>query len=110
MADQEKEPKLWYVVNTYAGHENRVKENLERRIKTMGMEDNLFRIVVAEEEEIDFKNGKQIKTKEDIKEMIRLAKESDLVVMKTKKRMYEACGKLYVGGLGVSRTEVEAVK
>ena len=59
MADQEKEPKLWYVVNTYAGHENRVKENLERRIKTMGMEDNLFRIVVAEEEEIDFKNGKQ---------------------------------------------------
>ena len=61
MADQEKEPKLWYVVNTYAGHENRVKENLERRIKTMGMEDNLFRIVVAEEEEIDFKNGKQIK-------------------------------------------------
>ena len=35
-------------------------------------------------------------------EMIRLAKESDLVVMKTKKRMYEACGKLYVGGLGVS--------
>ena len=61
MADQEKKPKLWYVVNTYAGHENRVKENLERRIKTMGMEDNLFRIVVAEEEEIDFKNGKQIK-------------------------------------------------
>ncbi|MBR0230317.1 MAG: transcription termination/antitermination factor NusG [Erysipelotrichaceae bacterium] len=55
-----KEEKKWYVVNTYAGHENRVKDNLERRIKTMGMEDNLFKIIVAEETEIDFKNGKKI--------------------------------------------------
>ena len=39
----------WYVVNTYAGHENRVKENLEKtRLKTMGIQDSLFRIVVAE--------------------------------------------------------------
>jgi transcriptional antiterminator NusG len=58
------EQKRWYVVNTYAGHENRVKDNLEKRIKTMGMEDNLFRVVVAEETEIDYKNGKKIeKTK-----------------------------------------------
>ena len=41
--------KEWYVVNTYAGQENRVKENLERRVKTMGLEDSLFQIVVAEE-------------------------------------------------------------
>ena len=34
--------KEWYVVNTYAGQENRVKENLERRVKTMGLEDSLF--------------------------------------------------------------------
>ena len=53
--------KQWYVVNTYAGHENRVKENLERRVETMGIEDNLFRILVAEEEEIVIKNGKQQK-------------------------------------------------
>ena len=47
------EPKKeWYVVNTYAGHENRVKENLERRIETMGLQDFLFQIVVAEEKEI----------------------------------------------------------
>ena len=37
--------KEWYVVNTYAGHENRVKENLEKRLKTMGISENLFRIV-----------------------------------------------------------------
>ena len=50
----------WFVVNTYAGHENRVKENLEKRMETMGIQDCLFRIVVAEEVEIEIKNGKQV--------------------------------------------------
>lgn len=57
---EEAQKKQWYVVNTYAGHENRVKENLERRVKTMGLEDCLFRIVVAEEKEIEYKNGKEV--------------------------------------------------
>ncbi len=52
--------KEWYVVNTYAGHENRVKENLQRRVETMGLQDCLFRIVVAEETEIEYKNGKEV--------------------------------------------------
>ena len=52
--------KEWYVVNTYVGQENRVKENLERRVKTMGLEDSLFQIVVAEEKEIEYKNGKPV--------------------------------------------------
>ena len=61
MAELKKE---WYVVNAYAGQENRVKENLERRVKTMGLEDSLFQIVVAEEKEIEYKNGKPVeKTK-----------------------------------------------
>ena len=56
--------KEWYVVNTYAGHENRVKENLERRVETMGLQDFLFQIIVAEEKEIEYKNGKEVeKTK-----------------------------------------------
>lgn len=57
MAEIKKE---WYVVNTYAGHENRVKENLQRRIETMGLQEYLFRIVVAEETEIEYKNGKEV--------------------------------------------------
>ena len=52
------EQKQWYVVNTYAGHENRVKENLEKRLETMGISDNLFRVVVAEETQIEVKNEK----------------------------------------------------
>ncbi len=54
------EKKQWYVVNTYAGHENKVKENLERRIETMGLQDALFQIVVAEEVELEYKNGKEV--------------------------------------------------
>ncbi len=56
----EETEKRWYVVNTYAGHENRVKENLEKRVETMGIQDYLFRILVAEESEIEIKNGKQV--------------------------------------------------
>ena len=57
MAEQPNK-KEWYVVNTYAGHENRVKDNLEKRLETMGISDNLFRIVVAEETQIEIKNDK----------------------------------------------------
>ncbi|MDI9540892.1 MAG: transcription termination/antitermination protein NusG [Bacillota bacterium] len=54
------ERKEWYVVNTYAGHEARVKDNLEKRIITMGLQDCLFRIEIAEHVEVDYKNGKRI--------------------------------------------------
>ena len=57
MTEQAKK-KEWYVVNTYAGHENRVKDNLEKRLETMGISENLFRIVVAEETQIEVKNEK----------------------------------------------------
>lgn len=50
----------WYVVNTYSGHENRVKENLQRRVETMGIEDALYQILVAEEEEIEIKKDKPV--------------------------------------------------
>ena len=51
--------KEWYVVNTYSGHENKVKEKLEMRASTMGMEDYIFRVVVPEQKEIEYKDGKE---------------------------------------------------
>ena len=51
-----------------------------------------------------------VRSKSPSEEMIRLAKESDMVVLKTTKRMYEACGKLYVGGLGVNQTNTGTEK
>ncbi len=43
-----------------------------------------------------------VRTKTPTAEMVRLAEDSGLVLLKTDKRMYEACGKLYVAGLGVN--------
>jgi transcriptional antiterminator NusG len=51
--------KNWYVVHTYSGYENKVKMNLEKRVETMGMQDKIFRVVVPEDEETDYKNGKK---------------------------------------------------
>lgn len=51
--------KNWYVVHTYSGYENKVKANLEKRVETMGMQDKIFRVVIPEEEETDFKDGKK---------------------------------------------------
>jgi transcriptional antiterminator NusG len=51
------EEKRWYVVNTYSGHENKVKEKLEMRIESMDMQNNIFRVVVPEQTEVEFKDG-----------------------------------------------------
>ncbi|WP_461225711.1 transcription termination/antitermination protein NusG [Lacticaseibacillus suihuaensis] len=50
--------KLWYVLHTYSGYENKVKANLESRATSMGMDDYIFRVIVPEEEEEEVKNGK----------------------------------------------------
>lgn len=42
------EEKRWYVVNTYSGHEDSVKEKLEQRAESMGFQDKIFRVVVPE--------------------------------------------------------------
>ena len=41
-----------------------------------------------------------VRSKSPTEEMVELARESGMVLLKTRKRMYEACGKLYAGGLG----------
>ena len=50
--------KEWYVVNTYSGHENKVKEKLEMRTQSMGLEDYIFRVIVAEHEVPVMREGK----------------------------------------------------
>lgn len=51
------ENKQWYVVNTYSGHENKVKEKLEMRINSMNMQDYMFRVIVPEQVEVEIKDG-----------------------------------------------------
>jgi transcriptional antiterminator NusG len=58
--------KEWYVVNTYSGHENKVKEKLLMRAQSMGLEEFIFRVIVPEITEIEYKDGQK---KEKIKKM-----------------------------------------
>lgn len=41
--------KAWYIATTYSAHENKVAENIRRRIETFGLEKQVFRVIVAEE-------------------------------------------------------------
>lgn len=45
--------KRWYIVQTYSGYENAVKNDLERRIESMAMSEFIFQIVVPEEKIIE---------------------------------------------------------
>jgi len=58
--------KEWYVVNTYSGHETKVKEKLEQRAISMGMQDNIFRVIIPETTEVEIKDGVK---KEKVKKM-----------------------------------------
>jgi transcriptional antiterminator NusG len=52
-------PGDWYVVHTYAGYENKVKTNLESRIKTMQMEQKIFNVHIPMEDVMEIKGGKK---------------------------------------------------
>ncbi len=51
--------KQWYVIHTYSGYENKVKTNLEHRIESMGVEDQIYQVLVPMEEEIEIRNGQR---------------------------------------------------
>jgi transcription termination/antitermination protein NusG len=51
--------KSWYVIHTYAGYENKVATNLEKRVESMEMQDKIFRVLVPMEKEMETKDGKQ---------------------------------------------------
>jgi len=57
-----KEPddgRAWYVIHSYSGYENKVKNNLEQRIESMGMQDQIFQVIIPTEEEIEIHEGKR---------------------------------------------------
>ncbi|MDO5719002.1 MAG: transcription termination/antitermination protein NusG [Tissierellia bacterium] len=59
--EREKDAK-WYVVHTYSGHENKVKDNIEKMVENRGYIDDIFEVAVPTEEYVETKNGvKKIK-------------------------------------------------
>ncbi len=51
--------KKWYVVHTYSGFENKVKENIESTVRVEGMEDQIAQILVPTEEVVEIRDGKR---------------------------------------------------
>ncbi len=53
-------PGGWYVIHSYSGYENKVKANLETRIKSMHLEDKVFDVEIPMEEVVEFKAGRKV--------------------------------------------------
>ncbi|MFA5316749.1 MAG: transcription termination/antitermination protein NusG [Dehalococcoidales bacterium] len=51
--------KQWFAIHTYSGYEDRVKKNLEQRIKSLDMAGEVSEVVIPTEEEIEVKNGQR---------------------------------------------------
>jgi transcriptional antiterminator NusG len=49
----------WYAIHTYSGYEERVKKNLEQRIKFMDTQDDISEVVVPTEQEVEVKSGQR---------------------------------------------------
>jgi transcription termination/antitermination protein NusG len=65
LEDKESESeKNWYVLHTYSGHENKVVENLKHRVKSLGLEDHVFNILVPREKRVQIKKGERQVTDE----------------------------------------------
>ena len=55
----EENQKHWFVVHTYSGYEERVKRNLEQRIKFMDAGNEISQVIIPTEEEIEVRNGQR---------------------------------------------------
>ncbi|HZK23243.1 MAG TPA: transcription termination/antitermination protein NusG [Atopostipes sp.] len=58
--DRISQEKNWYVLHTYSGYEKKVQQNLESRMSSMGMEENIFQILVPEQEVREEKEGEMV--------------------------------------------------
>ena len=56
----------WYVINTYSGHENKVKANLEHRIVSMNQTPRFRRVVVPTDQVIETKDGQKVQTEKRV--------------------------------------------
>jgi len=54
----------WYVINTYSGHEYKVIEALKTRIKTMGLEDQIFQAIIPIQPKMIIRRGQKVKSQE----------------------------------------------
>ena len=66
VVDERKNDSKWYVLHSQTGHENRVKNNLEQRVQSLGVEDKIFEVIVPTREVVVIKKGKKTKQNEKV--------------------------------------------
>ena len=49
----------WYIIHTYVGHEDKVKNKLEQRIKSMDAGNRILRVEIPRENEIEIRSGQR---------------------------------------------------
>lgn len=54
----------WYVIQTASGHENKVKEHIFQRVRTLGVDNKIFNVIVPEKDITRIKDGKRVEKKE----------------------------------------------
>lgn len=59
-------PGEWYVVHCYSGYENRVRQNLATRIRSLGLEDRIFEVEIPMEDVTELKNGRRVKVQRKV--------------------------------------------
>ena len=58
--------KSWYAVHTYAGQEDKIKQNIERRVKSRGLDTRILQVLVPTEEETKMRGNKKVTVKKKI--------------------------------------------
>ncbi|KKS80073.1 MAG: Transcription antitermination protein nusG [Candidatus Woesebacteria bacterium GW2011_GWC1_43_10b] len=65
--NKDKDPRAkWYVVHTSSGHEARVAETLRQRVETMGLDKNIFELLIPTQDKVVIRSGKKANIKEKI--------------------------------------------
>jgi len=59
-AYDESSPKKWFIIHTYSGFENKVKESLQTRSEAFGFADKIGQILIPTEEVVELRNGKKV--------------------------------------------------
>jgi transcriptional antiterminator NusG len=56
-------PRKWFIIHTYSGFENKVKESLQTRAEAFGFADKIGQILIPTEEVVELRNGKKVTSK-----------------------------------------------
>jgi transcription termination/antitermination protein NusG len=55
-------PKNWYIVHTYSGFENKVKESLQQRVQAYGLQNEIGEILIPTEDIVEKRGGREVKS------------------------------------------------